>query len=568
MSAKSPIIVNTGTNVRTPHLVLPLGDYCKFQGGSGSHRRRSKKHRHRNCYRHGDRIDRVRDNGRNQDPRHQSCVQKTKDFLDDLNHDIAQYLNDSGLELQLRSDSNEQTLKQSRPGTAQASCQTALTSENLSSFHGWEMGHLIDDDDNINVSPERMEAALHYRLRRFFHAWKNVSIANRVNMKFEPKRQSIYLALSAISLGVDGYKGRILQHRRKDGLARARENLSKKLRRRSECQHEIITTEMLKCELRKMFYDELYAWNRKRDLSLAFTAMKQHTLEAKERNIRMRHKWLRGSMDAWMEFTLQRRQMYEGIRTVPRYDQNQLDIFAYLHPIKIPFMRWVSWSRRYTEVKRRRRVIFTRIARQCFQVWRTDAKVRRKLRLRVVDNWVDYRKRILQPSFHGWKTWVITVQNERRDRERFLYSHKIMKQRRMKRLLFGFWKNWIIYGRMVLPDSRSNLLKQLADQQNEINDLKRRLEGQENIDTEDENALTSTTSMYSSSIKHEEESTVMDDVKSIDTTMRDVKRLSASLEQSRMEIKDLRQCLDTVKEWKEQSLSLREYITSRQVFTE
>ncbi len=557
MRGESPVIVNTGTSACTPHLVLPLGDYCKFQcgsgSGSGSGSRRNKNHHHRDLHaRSGC------DRGRNKHPRHQSCVQKTKDLLHSMNHDIVQWLNDSGLELQSQSDPNERTLEQSRPSTAQASCQTSLTSENLSSFCGWELGHLIDDDDNINVRPERMEAALHYRLRRFFHAWKTVSIANRVNMKFEPKRQSIYLALSAISLGVDGYKGRILQSRRKDGLARARENLSKKLRRRSEYQHEIITTEMLKSELRKMFYDELYAWNRKRDLSMAFTAMKQHTLEARERNIRLRHKWLRGSLDAWMEFTLQRRQMYEGIRTVPRYDQNQLDVFAYLHPIKIPFHRWVMWSRRYAEVKRRRRVIFTRIARKCFEVWRTDARVRRKLRLRAVDNWVDYRKRVLYPPFHGWKTWVVTVQNERRDRDRFLHSHKIMKQRRMKRRLFGFWKNWIIYGRMVLPDSRSNLLKQLADQQKEIYDLKHRLEGNETK----ESATAST-----SSIKHEESSTAMNQTKSNDT-MRDVQRLSESLEQSRMEIQDLRRCLGTVEEWKVQSVSLRDYITSRQVFVE
>ena len=308
-------------------------------------------------------------------------------------------------------------------------------------------------------------------IRRCFLAWKEATLFHKRNLLhnkvesteyFKSKKKGILAVLSAVAIGANSKKN-ILQ-RRQNALDQARGVLMKKLAEKSQ-SHGIITMDMLQIELRRIFHNELHKWDRKRYLSGPFVVMKELMIEANIGNKKARDyaktRYLKLPFEGWRNVSLTQLASHAKV-----------DIFA---KKSLPIMVLKSWhrlARTYSIAAQKRRAFLTQIATDCFTAWLFQAKVNKPIRVRVIGQWTNYRQTIARGRFQKWRQWAAYKRDILRDRGRFLYAHKRLREGRLLLRFFRNWKHFISYGRVSGLYSRSDLFDLLEEKSRQLETLR------------------------------------------------------------------------------------------------
>lgn len=308
-----------------------------------------------------------------------------------------------------------------------------------------------------------------------FRAWKHVTIrfmkrdvVERVDHMdagyYWSKKKNVFNALSAISLGASSTK-KILQ-RRKDGLARARSNLTLILARKNQ-NRGIITNEMVQTELRRIVHADLSHWNRRRILSGCILSWKEVLVKSNEMNT-MASRHLKGNIfRKWRGWTMTQVALISDDHNRSCYSFD-IEAFRKKWLEFQPFREWRLKVNVYGQSRRmRRRIISLWMSKQLCE-WKEIASRSRETKIIVLRNWMEYKHISVGKPFLAWRGEMYSMKQLRLHRDRFICSYIRMKLRRQLCRLFRNWKQQALYGRVTSMFSRQQLIEQLAVQTRKI----------------------------------------------------------------------------------------------------
>uniref|UniRef100_A0A7S3PVX0 Sfi1 spindle body domain-containing protein n=1 Tax=Chaetoceros debilis TaxID=122233 RepID=A0A7S3PVX0_9STRA len=312
-----------------------------------------------------------------------------------------------------------------------ASCTPSIQSESITStFLSVDCNSSLRSNDELILDKD---ASCIKRDKKKENEMMNAR-ASVESVRFEQKRHSICIALSALSISVDPGPGKtILRRTRVDGLNRGRLTLSKNLRRRSEI-HGPITADNLQIEKRKMIHDAVCDWNNRKYFGRAFTAIMRVMEESRCRRATLRYVF--NLWGKWYRIRYPRR--------VPRYDQEKVDLFSSQRLSRPAFVRWHRRARVFAEANRRYQAKYTQLATECLYFWQKESKHRKTIRKHAIHNWIHFKNEVVCKPFQKWHTLVV---EKRCHREHLIHSHNILLERRTIQCTFGNWKWLVLYGR-------------------------------------------------------------------------------------------------------------------------
>jgi hypothetical protein len=290
---------------------------------------------------------------------------------------------------------------------------------------------------------------------------------------FKSKKRNIFNVLSAVSLGASSRK-KILQ-RRKNGLAKARSNLTLILEAKNE-RKGIITNEMVQSELRRIFHTELFEWNRKRYLTRCFTSWTDVINETRSSKMKANNHLKSKLFKRWRNWTIDQIIIITG--DCPRLRNNYVDVEAFRSRklIKQSFESWKIKSRVYGQAKRMRRRNLSQFVSDYLVNWYRVTKYYRQIKINALNQWKNYQYYTLGRPFLCWKDVTITLKKVRQDRDRFICSYRRVKDRRYQWRIFRTWRQQARYGRVTALYSRQDLVQQLALQNRKIDCLESQIE--------------------------------------------------------------------------------------------
>ena len=312
--------------------------------------------------------------------------------------------------------------------------------------------------------------------RKYIIAWYEVILSQRrkeLNKEVEGlkvygfKKRGILAALSAVAIGVNSKK-KILQ-RRRETLDEARLSLMEKLERKKQT-NGVISTGMLQNELRRLLYNELNQWDKKRYLSAPFqemkVAMKRVRIQRATAESHFAKKHLKKYLSQWYHFCYP-----EGNRRIVRFDQSKVDKFSALTTTKVAFKLWYKYARIRTKAAIMHRKALTNFVYSYFQEWRYQTRKQCLLRKDAFEAWKDFGNIVRRDPFLAWREWAFLHRRERNVNERFLRSHRRIKARRILLKCFRHWGHCIAYDRASALYSRSELMMQIERNTRRIQEL-------------------------------------------------------------------------------------------------
>ncbi len=331
---------------------------------------------------------------------------------------------------------------------------------------------IVENGKRTKILYEKYEKLIFYTrvalLKTSFRAWKHVTIrfmtrdvVERVDRMdagyYSSKKKNVFHALSAISLGASSKK--ILQ-RRKDGLARARSNLTMILAKKNQ-RRGIITNEMVQTELRRIVHADLSYWNRRRILSDCIVSWKEVLEKSNEMN-NMASRHLKGNIfRKWRCWTVTQVALISDDDNKSCYNV-EIEAFRKKWLEFQPFREWRLKAYVYAQSRRmRRRIISLWMSKQLCE-WRAITSRSRESKIIVLRNWMEYKLISVGKPFLAWRDEVYSMKQLRQHRDRFIYSYNRMKLRRQLHRLFRTWKQQALYGRVTSMFSRQQLIEQLA----------------------------------------------------------------------------------------------------------
>ena len=339
------------------------------------------------------------------------------------------------------------------------------------------------------MASKEERAALFYegkqqmRFSRSFKAWKNNlvrycrrDIVERVEKMdtayFQSKKRKILGVLSAVSLGTSSRKN--ILKRRRAGLEDARNTLAQTLIVKNE-GNGIITSEMVKRELRRLFYSEMSSWHRKRYLKDCFSCFKtEMAIGKKNKSIANKHRLGKMTL-AWKRWTVHQVQILAG-RSIQRYIFSDVQSFTTMRLLRLTFIPWRVTANKFTCANRQRRRILSQFMKEYLFAWRNSAFYYRRIRCKAVNEWNSYRISIMADSYTKWREFTSLRIRWREDRIRLLYAHGKIKERRTSWRIFRFWRQKATCGRVTALYSRYNLFELLQAKDRDIAKLHEKID--------------------------------------------------------------------------------------------
>ena len=324
-----------------------------------------------------------------------------------------------------------------------------------------------------------------------FGAWKSITIRS-INKDivekvehmhisyYNSKKRSVFHVLSCLSLGTSSRK-KILQ-RRRNGLARARESLSKRLKKKNEIEG-VVTNHMVQKELRKIFYTELFDWNRKRYLENCFRKWKVMFHEAKEANvIAINH--LRSKLfKKWRCWSNEQVFLIEGDCSNRFQKFLHAEAFCDIILCQKSFRAWRIKAVAYSNAARIERRIITKIVRNIMKAWLQMTKERRAMKSHVLKEWRNFHHYTVGRPFLCWRNIAVSLIETRRNQLNFFKCYKLVKRRKKQRRIFRTWRHQARYGRVTSMYTRQDLLELLYKQNDRIEDLRSQVKDKSDSNT-------------------------------------------------------------------------------------
>ena len=347
-------------------------------------------------------------------------------------------------------------------------------------FSSYVVSSILHDGEATKLLYDNFEKIQNNKRGRYlikcFDAWKNVTprsvkqdvikSKDRVDATYYwSKKKNILNVISALSVGASSKK-KILE-RRSDGLSHARSTLVNKLSKTNE-QEGLITSNMVQMELQRMFYAELFDWNRKRYLSRCFKSWYERISFKMSSTQKARKFYTRKVFDRWKVWTMKQIVIIQGDSNNSPYSYIEAETF---HCKRIKFHSFKAWRKKahlYLQAKRMQRKFVTNHISKCINEWNQQIRYYREIKMNALVQWKEYKHIMIGHPFECWKKIAKTQMQQRRERDRCISYFTRIKRRRIIWHIFKKWRQQALYGRVTGMYTRQELIEQLAIQTRRI----------------------------------------------------------------------------------------------------
>jgi hypothetical protein len=282
-------------------------------------------------------------------------------------------------------------------------------------------------------------------------------IKNEATPYFRQRKKSVLQVWSHVALGLNSKK-KILE-RRRGGIERARESLTKRLAEKGEAGL-IVTPEMIDAEISRIMNTTLSTWMAGYSKRTYFTSWRHHTRRLFEQSmLAKKHntaKMKRKLLVAWLVYTKV---------CIDRADGNfinykrlaEANAFNKRKVVVSVLQSWMNHTKVMMAAKTMRRRILSRTIRVCVVEWKRLVNQQRSLKHCVLMHWINIETDYMKHPFRCWRNIVDNNRCRLDYQMRLVKTFVRSKSRRKIYQLFHQWLHQTRYGRVTSLYTRNQL---------------------------------------------------------------------------------------------------------------